>query len=420
MDKWRVVLALSLIGGAVAANAPPAAAMDVSFESRTYVPARGIDGGDTHLLFYEYLALDAGNLGVPGLYVSAGGWGRVDLADETFGEETNGDLQYGYIGWRGPKSNLEARLGRIDFTGGVARNEVFDGALFGTDLPAGFDLTLFGGVPAAADEDGRSGDTLYGGRLSLGREGLYRLGGSYLKEENDSEDAREQAGADVFFAPVALVRLGGSSIYDLRDDGWAQHDYRLDLGPFVKVVQLAATWRSTDYRHYFQAVRNSAFEEVSAEEQLDRIGGQVRIGLGRGLSLTGEYVSYAYDVAESAQAYGGSLDWAGSGYSAGAGYLQMHGDAAEDRYEQLRAYASAPIGRFSLAAGVEHLAYEEEINGEDSATTGTLALGYAASKALEFSASAEYGVTPSMEEEAAFLLALTWRYDAATKKGGTP
>jgi hypothetical protein len=57
---------------------------------------------------------------------------------------------------------------------------------------------------------------------------------------------------------------------------------------------------------------------------------------------------------------------------------------------------------------------------EDSATTGTLSLGYTLSKALEFSASAEYGVTPEMEHEAGFLLALTWRYDAATKKGGTP
>ena len=420
MKRSAALSLLVLLGGVIAPNAPPAAAMDFSLESRTYVPARGIDGGDTHLLFYEYLSLDAGNLGVPGLYVRAGGWGRADLADETFGQKTNGDLQYGYLGWRGPRSNMEARLGRVDLTAGAARNEVFDGALFGTDLPAGFDLTLFGGVPAASDEDGRSGDTLYGGRLSQGREGLYRIGASYLKEENDSEDAREQAGADVFLAPVALVRLSGSSLYDLRDDGWAQHDYRVDVGPFAGRMRLAATWRSTDYRHYFQAVRNSAFEQVSAEEQLDRIGGQLRFDLGRGLSLTGEYASYAYDLAESAESYGGSLDWAGPRYTAGAGYLQMHGDAPQERYQQFRAYATAPLGPVALAAGVEHLAYEEPINGEDSATTGTLTLGYALSKALELSASAEYGVTPEMEREAGFLLALIWRYDASTKKGGTP
>jgi hypothetical protein len=385
------------------------------------VPASGIDGGDTHVLFYEYLALDAGNLGVPGLYVRAGGWGRADLADETFGQTTNGDLQYGFLGWRGPHSNMEARLGRLDLTAGVARNEVFDGALFGSDLPAGFDVTLFGGVPVELDdEDGRSGDTLFGGRLSQGREGLYRIGASYLKEENDGDGAREEAGADLLFAPITLLRLTGSSVYDLADDGWAQHAYRLDLGPFAGRVELAATWRSTDYRHYFTAPTNSAFTEVQADEQLDRIGGEVRVALGRGLTLSGQYTSYSYDIAESAEAYGGGLDWTGSRLTAGAGYLQMHGDAKEDRYQQFRAYGSAPVGPVSVAAGVEHLSYDEQINGEDSATTGTLTLGYAASKTLDLSASAEYGVTPEFEHEVNFILAVTWRYDAASKKGGTP
>jgi hypothetical protein len=411
---------LVLLGGVIAPNAPPAAAVDISLESRTYVPARGIDGGDTHLLFYEYLSLDVGNLGLPGLYVRAGGWGRVDLADETLGQTTNGDLQYGFIGWRGPQLNMEARLGRLDFTAGVARNEVFDGALYGSDLPAGFDVTLFGGVPVELDDDGRSGDMLYGGRLSQGRAGLYRIGASYLKEENDGNDAREEAGADVFLAFVPLVRVTGSSVYDLADEGWAQHDYRIDLGPFVERVELAATWKSTDYRHYFLATTNSAFDEVQADEQLDRLGGRVRVGLGRGFALSGEYTSYSYDIAESAQAFGGSLDWAGGGLTAGGGYLQMHGDAPEDRYQQFRAYGTAPVGPVSVAAGIEHLAYDEEINGETSATTGTLTLGYAASKTLDFSASAEYGVTPDFEREVGFILAVTWRYDAATKKGGTP
>jgi hypothetical protein len=421
VKKSAALSLIVLLGGVIAPNAPPAAAMDFSLESRTYVPAWGIDGGDTHLLFYEYLSLDAGNLGLPGLYVRAGGWGRTDLADETRDRTTNGDLQYGFVGWRGPSLNAEARLGRISFTGGAARNEVFDGALYGTDLPAGFDATLFGGVPQELDDEGgRSGDTLYGGRVSQGRAGLYRVGASYLKEENDGDDAREETCADILLTPVPFVAVTGSSLYDLRDDGWARHDYRLDLGPFAERIRLIATWASTDYRHYFRATTNSAFEEVDAEEQLDRFGGQVRVDLGHGLRLTGDYASYSYDVAESAQAFGGSLDWAGGGLTAGFGYLQMHGDAAEDRYQQFRAYGTAPVGPVAVAAGVEHLAYDEEINGETSATTGTLTVGYVVSKALEVSASAEYGVTPEFEHEASFILAVLWRYDASTKKGGKP
>ena len=162
------------------ANAPPAAATDLFFESRTYVPARGSEEEGTHVLLYEYLTLDAENLGRPGLYLRTGGWGRVDLADETYGQTTNGELQYGYLGWRGPQLNAEARVGRVSLTAGVARNEVFDGIVVGSDLAAGFDFTAYGGVPVETVSEGRSSDSLYGGRISQGRAGLYRLGASYL------------------------------------------------------------------------------------------------------------------------------------------------------------------------------------------------------------------------------------------------
>ena len=420
MKKSVALSLLVLLGGAIAPNAPPADAADVSFESRTYVPATGIDGGNDHVLFYEYLALDADNFGTPGWYVRAGGWGRADLADETYDKKTNGDLQYGFVGWRGPSNNAEARLGRISYTGGAARNEVFDGALFGSDLPAGFDVTLYGGVPEETDnEEGRSGDSLYGARVSQGS-GAYRIGASYLKEENDSESAREEAGADLFYAPTALVEAAGSSLYDLDGDGWAQHNYRLDVGPFARRVRLAATWVWTDYAHYFQGTTNEAFDEVDPEEQLSRIGAQVQVDLDRGLKLTGEYVNYSYDIAGSSQSFGASLDWAGGGRTAGLGYRKVDGDEEENRYQEFRVYATSPIGPVAAAAGIEHLAYDEDINGESGATTGSLTVGYNVSRALEVSASAEYGVTPDFEHETNFLLAVLWRYDASTKKGGKP
>jgi hypothetical protein len=410
---------LVMLGGVIAPNPPPASAVDISLESRSYLPARGIDGGDTHVLFYEYLTLDAANFGSSGLYVSAGGWGRADLADETFDRKTNGDLQYGYVGWRGPKMNAEARLGRVDVTAGVARNEIMDGALAGTDLPWGFDVTAFGGVPVETDSNGRSGDTIYGGRLSQGRAGLYRIGASYLKEDDDSSTAREQVGGDIVLTPVSLLEISGSSSYDLHDDGWAQHNYRAVIGPFAKRVLLRATWVQTDYDHYFTAVTNAAFD-IEAHEKLDRLGGEVELTVGRGVSLTGEYVDYKYDVAEEAKAYGGHVDWAGGGRTAGLGYRKLDGEVAENRYQEFRGYVSTPVGPVAAAAGIEHLVFDEPVNGEKNATTGTLNLGYAISKVLEFSALGEYGVTPEFEHEARLMLALLWRYDAMTKKGGKP
>jgi hypothetical protein len=399
--------------------------MDVSFESRTYLPAHGTeshgaDPGNTHVLLYEYLSLDVQDpAATSGFYLRAGGWGRADLADETFGRDTNSELQYAFLGWRAPRLNAEARLGRVSLTSGVARNEVFDGALLGSDLPLGFDVTLFGGIPVETDDDDRSSDTLYGARLSQGRAGLYRIGASYLKEKDDEIALREEAGVDVDFTPHLLVELSGNSLYNVTDDAWARHDYRLVVGPFAKRVKLSARWSQTDYQHYFTDQVNVVFAIApTTEEKLDAIGGGLEIALGRGFTLFGEYTSYSYDVAESAQAFGGSLEWAGSGFTAGAGYRQMDGSVDEDRYQQYRANVAKSFGALNVALGGEYVAYEVEINGEKNATTGRLTLGYALSKSLEVSASAEYGVTPEYEREVNALLAAVWRYDVETKKGG--
>ncbi len=418
MRRFAALPAVAFLGLALVANAPPAAATDVLLESRTYVPARGTDGESTHVLLYEYLTLDAEDILQPGLYLRVGGWGRTDLADETFDRAANSELQYAFLGWRASRFNAEARAGRLSLTAGVARNEVFDGLLLGSDLPAGFDVTVFGGIPVETDAEGRSKDSLYGARISQGRAGLYRIGASYLKQENAGDESREEAGADVFLAPLPLFEVTGSSLYNALGQEWARHDYRLALGPFLKRLRLMATWARTDYRYYFQSPEHPAFE-LDEDEKLDRIGGEVEIALGRGFMLTGEYTSYAYDIAGAATAYGAALDWAGSGITVGGGYRKLRGDETENRYQEFRVHATAPLGPVRVGAGAEHLQYEEAIDGEKNATTGTLSLGYDLSRAFELSASAEYGKTPEYEREVKGMLAVLWRYDASIKKGGT-
>jgi len=469
MVKSGVVFSLlALLGAVFAVGAPPVAATDISLESRTYVPAHGTDGESTHVLLYEYLTFNAEDLVQPGVYLRVGGWGRTDLADETFGRTSNSELQYAFVGWRAPQLNAEARVGRVSLTSGVARHEVFDGLLLGSDLPAGFDVTFFGGVPVEVSEESRSKDTLYGGRISQGRAGLYRIGVSYLKEQNAGDDAREEAGADLFLAPLPLVELTGTSFYNLIVEKWARHDYRLVLGQFAQRVRLTATWAKTDYTAYFQEPMNHAMLPIEDEkrdrlggevevvlgqfaqrvrltatwaktdytayfqepmnhamlpiedEKRDRLGGEVEVVLGLGFLVTGEYVSYRVPGEGSdGSAYGARLDWTGPVATAGAGYRKVDGEAMEDRYWELSAQATTAFGPTRVSAGAEHLAYEVEINGKKTATTGKLALSYAVSKSIEFSASGEYGQTPEYDREVKGLFAMTWRYDASIKKGGT-
>lgn len=415
--KRSVVLPLLAIAGTlVAAGGPPALAADISVQSRTYAPARGTDGEDTHVLLYEYLSLNAEELR-PGVYLRAGGWGRIDLADETFGRKDNGELQYAFVGYRHPQRNAEARAGRVSLTAGVARHEVFDGLLLGTDLPAGFDLTLFGGVPVELDENGRSDDVVYGGRLSQGLSGKYRFGASYLKEEDDSDEAREEAGADVLFAPLPQVQLTGTSLYNLIDEAWARHAYRLAVGPIRERVRVAVAWSSTDYRHFFQAADNPAFSEVRQNEKLDKFGGELSYALGWGVTLTGDYTNYRYDSSPEARRYGGGVEWMGTRATLGAAYRQMRGDAEEDRYQHVHAHATTTVGPVRLLVAGDHLIYDSEINGEKNGTTGTLSLGYNPTEAVELTLSGEYGSTPEYTREVKGLLALLWRFDVSTKKG---
>lgn len=412
---------LALLGAAIALGAPPAGATDISLESRTYLPARGTDGENTHVLLYEYLALDAEDVVRPGVYLRAAGWGRVDLADETYGRTSNGELQYAYLGWRAPNLNAEARIGRLSLTAGVARYEVFDGALLGSDLGAGFDATVFGGIPTEMGQESRSEDLLYGGRISQGRAGLYRLGVSYLKERDGGKDVREEAGTDLFLAPLPLVQLTGTSLYNVADEGWARHDYRLAFGPFAKRVRLVATWALTDYSLYFKEPMNHAMLPIE-DTETHRIGGEVEVVLGAGFTIAGEYVSFRSSEEEEAdegEKYGGRLTWAGSGISAGARFLLVDGEALEDQYQLFSADVATAFGPVRVALGADHLAYELEISGEDTATTGKLGLSYDASDSLEFSASVEYGQTPLYDREIKGLLAVLWRYDASIKKGGT-
>jgi hypothetical protein len=417
--KKVAALALSLLGAALVAHASPAAATDIALESRTYVPASGTDGGNTHLQLYEYLSLNAEDLVQPGFYLRAGGWGRVDLADESYGRKSNGELQYAFLGWRAPVLNAEARLGRLSVTSGVARNEVLDGLMLGSDLPGGFDVTLYGGVPVEVSEGGRTKDTLYGGRISQGSAGLYRIGASYLREQNDGDKNREEAGADVFLAPLPLIELTGSSLYNVADKAWARHEYRLVLGPFANLVRLTASWAKTDYPAYFKEPLNHALLPVEDRKQ-DRFGGELELLLGMGFTLSGEYITFNNDEpGDDGTVIGAHLDWAGAAASAGIGYRNVEGEAEEDQYWEASAHVTQSFGNLNVSLSGEHVAYELEINGKKTATTGTLALNLAASRSLEFTASAEYGQTPAYDREVKGLLAMTWRYDASMKKGGT-
>jgi hypothetical protein len=412
------VLAVALASGVTRAGAA-----QVTLESRTYLPMYEDGNSKKHVTPYEYLDVDAEDLGTPGLFVRVGGWGRVDLATESYDKKSNSEFQYGFLGWRAPRSNAELRLGRIAVTAGAARNEVFDGAQAGSDLPAGFDVLAYGGVPVETDTGGRSGDSLYGGRLSQGVAGIYRLGVSYLKEKNDKATARDEAGLDVWVRPLLPLAISGSSLYNNDEKKFSRHAYSIGTEPLFHGLRLTARYSWTDYRTFFTGTENSpfVFPAVDPDERLRTLGGDVEIPIAAGFTLTGDYTNYDYAIAATANRYGARLDWAGkAGTSAGIGYHRCQGDAAENRYDEYSAFGSAHLGRVAVSGLLQEVRYGEEISGTRDAFTATLAADTSLSPALSLGADVEYGSNPDFKSEVRGMLKLTWRYAADTAaKGGT-
>src|SRR5512143_2568203 len=156
-----------------------ASAVDLSGQSRTYLQSRQGADGTGYLPLYEYLDLKATNIGNDAVSFHFGGWGRYDPRNEEFGSRSTGDLQYAYLDIRKSQANTFLRLGRVLVNEGVAASQI-DGAYARTDLRGGFTVAAYGGLPVETDGDTRSGDSVYGGRISHGMPGIYTVGVSYL------------------------------------------------------------------------------------------------------------------------------------------------------------------------------------------------------------------------------------------------
>jgi hypothetical protein len=390
--------------------------------SRSFLPAEESVNGDNHVTFYEYLDLELSGADMKGFSFHFGGWGRVDLADDTFGESTNGEFQYGYLNYRYGKANAVARLGRVYVSEGVAAFESVDGLQLSSDLVHGFSVALYGGSPVETDEDGRDGDFIYGGRLAQGKAGLYEVGLSYLKQDNDNDDFREEFGVDLFFRPHPFVTLTGHSFYNDLQSDWMEHAYYLVLSP-AKGWTLTGEASWTDYGSYFQSpgLSSFAFPLLDPDEQLLLLGGELEWTFMPGFSVAVNYRNFDYDIAANADSYGAGLKWAGKTAFAGLFYRRMDGSTDELQYSEYRGYVKKQFGGFDVTFDALDVVYDQRINDVKDAYALVLALGYNFNDRLRLSADGEYGKNPIFDEEFKGMLKLFWSFstDLGRKGGGS-
>ena len=409
---------MSALALAIAFAASPASALDLSGQSRTYLQSRQSEDSTRYLPFYEYLNVRAEDIGTPVVSFHAGGWFGRDFGNANYDDRkrSSGDLQYAYLSFARSTANSYLNLGRITVNQGVASSRL-DGASLGTDLIWGFGFSAFGGVPVETAFDTRSGDTVYGGRVSQGYAGRYQLGASYLLEKNNSLEVRKESGMDIWLRPIDQIEVQGSSLYNGITAAYARHAYYLTLGPF-RPLTLHGEFTQISYKDFFTSPTLSVFQlqpggPLDPNEKLKTAGGDASLTFGP-MTLAGDYKRYSYQLAGAAAYYGGRLVYASSqNASAGLSFHRMGGQADALRYNEYRLYGHKHFSKIDVTADLLSVAYVTEINGVKNAYTASLACGYAFTPKARLGADVEYSRNPYFDKDVRGLIQFVYNFDAA-------
>lgn len=423
---------LRVTGGALAVSsmmlATPLMAADYSFsgESNTIFRMRTtIDKKDIYPA-YEYLRLNMTDNRSDGSGVSfyLGAWGRLDLADKSTDKYSDADLQYAYLSYRAAKNNTVVNLGRQFVSEGVAA-ERLDGLYLRNDFAAGISAAAFAGKSVITEPDYKGGNFVYGARLSQGMPKYYSVGLSALKSESDDKTRyREEEGLDIWIHPLKQVDLTGRTSYNSITGGWMEHTYTLSIIP-LENLRISADISNINYKDYFFNVTTSALKLISGSigiidpnEKLLTAGAAVAYNPIKNLTIAGDYKNYNYDVAGSADYYGGKLTYSlPESFAAGFGAHRMEGTSDRLRYSEYRLYASKKLGHADLSADLINVSYDKSINGVRNSYAVSGSAGYEFHPKLKVGADLEYSKSPDFDNEVRGLVKFTYLFDTKRSEG---
>lgn len=409
---------LFLVLAVIAPMSSPAA--DLSGTSRTYVLFRESAAGTNMMPLYEYLNFNVQDLGKETISAHFGGWLGYDLSNDSFGNDKKkgSDLQYGYVSYRAKEHNATVNLGRVMVFEGVAAERI-DGIYARTDIIGGFGISAFGGAPVETGDDAPGNNTIYGARLSHQMTGLYTIGLSYLKQEKNSLNFREEEGLDLWLRPVNKVEIMGRSSYNVETTGWMEHAYYLMLGPFDK-LRLNTEASRINYADYFAGTTSSVFTmtpggPIDPNEKVDILGEEIFYKISDNWAVSADYKKYSYDIAGSADYYGAKATYnLPRSYSAGVSIHRMDGETNRLKYDEYRVYASKKVQKLDVAVDLLDVKYKEAINDVTSAYSATLAAGYELTEKLKVGLDVEYSKNPDFDKDVRLFAKVVYNFDVAS------
>jgi len=365
---------------------------------------------------YEYMQLDFGKPDETMLTFHANGWGRADLTDnDYFSDQTEGELLYGYLEYRSGKNGFMTRLGRQAVFAGVA-SESIDGIYLDTALPSSLKLSLYAGQPVSlVDTNGRDGDSIYGGRLSIRRNNL-DLGVSYKLIENDSNDAEEMAGIDYGFSMDRFF-FSGLSSYNLVTEDFAEHSF--DAAYTLETDQIRAFYHLFTFKDYFGTDANNAnpFRILAlASEELSNYGLEFTRNASAALNFGIKLSRNDYDLKESSNYLAVLADWSGDSSSLGGEFGISEGENGRNDMMIARGYITTRMGGNKivdqLSLDLLYALYDQPIFGEDSSLFASVAASRKLSKRITLKISADYESNPYFNSDIRGFASLVYNYTA--------
>lgn len=396
----------------------------LSGESTTILRARESVDKKSIYPAYEYLNLSLTNLTKDGsLSFYFGGWGRVDLGNRSTDKYQDGDLQYGYLSYRGPKNNLVVNMGRQFISAGVA-SEKLDGLYVRSDFAAGIGAAAYVGTPVVSEPNSKGGDLIYGGRITQTLPKYYTIGASILKVEQGGDRYREEEGVDLWLHPLKQIDAVGRSSYNSITNGWMEHNYVLTYSPLDN-LSINASYSNINYKDYFFHMTTNVFSLFSPtnptglidpNEKVQTLGGSISYTPIKALTVAADYKNYNYDIAGDANYYGGKATFSlPELFVAGFAVHRMDGKTDKLRYNEYRVFVSKKISHLDLTADFFDVNYDSRINGIRNTYTIVGAASYEITPSLKIGADVDYSKNPDYDNEVAGLVKLTYAFD--TRRG---
>lgn len=405
-------------------------AADITVDSSTLVGIgkRDVSGGSNETLApaTQFLGLTADKLADGNLSLHLYGWGRADLADNSFNNNSSdGSLTYGYLQYRFSQASANIRAGRHFIHEGIV-NEQVDGISLRTDLPMGFGLSAFGGATVhTTDLSGESsdgkGDSLYGGRINYRYKGMLDVGLSAVSEGSapnlvsHANGKYSRIGGDIWITPFATVDIIGQSSYNTETSKFAHHSYLINYKPIQKLVLTGEYNYYSDSSYRFPWT-SSTTALLNPNDKSSTAGLIASYEINKNLDAALDYKHYSREFG-SADRFGGDLrvKYQDNSIRGGVGYHYL--DAGQGfaitpytsgSYQELRCYVMRDTKSYFGAVDLLGQFFKDDIYNESSAWEAIASLGYHITPALALSGDISYGKNPQFTEEVKGLLRLTY------------